>query len=650
MPDSRKNKKGPIEEIKSPRSHKLKLERIKPTYKQAEEVFQRSRKEWDKTFNAISDWVVLMDVGGRILRTNIIGEDFTGVPVDEMIGQSCCSLVHGSDKKIPGCPLLKMLETGQRASVELQVPGADCWVMVTVDPVTDEEGKIKGAIHITRDVTKSKETEEMLKESEEHARIFASYQHAISELREFYVREADFEQMLQKTVDLIVRNFGYYMAWFGELKADEKVIIPKVWAGKYEKYLDGLQLELNDSKDAKCAVSIAIVTGKPFGYADLEHDKDFEKWRPLALKYGYCSNQAIPLVINDKSIGAFLVYSTRPRVFSETLIQYLTGIVNELATIVDNITKQKNAEEELRKYHEHLEEMIEERTVELKKVNERLKEDITERKQVEEALRESEEKFRNLAEQSPNQVFINQKGKIVYANKKCEEIMGYSREELYSPEFNYMALIAPESQDLIKQSSSEHMKGKEVAPFEYTLITKEGKRIDAIYASKLIKYEGENALLGTITDITNRKKVEEALKESESRYRSIFNSACDGLCIVDGNGTILEVNPQMCKIYGYSYQELIGTNAEKLVQPDYIHQFEKFKEEMQKTGTFQAESVDTCKDGTPINIEAKGTTFDFKGQKCILAILRDITERKHAERRSKSCTSDIKGLYHSVCQ
>ncbi len=200
-----------------------------------------------------------------------------------------------------------------------------------------------------RDKGTCKQMDEALKESEEHAKIFASYQHTISELREFYVREANLEQMLQKTVDLIVKDFGYYMAWYGELKVDEKVIIPRVWAGKYEKYLDGLRLELDDSKDAKCAMSIAIVREKPFGYADLEHDKDFEKWRPLALKYGYRSNQAIPFIMGGKSIGAFLIYSTRPRAFSEDVIRYLTGITNELATIVENITKRKKMEEALQK-------------------------------------------------------------------------------------------------------------------------------------------------------------------------------------------------------------------------------------------------------------------------------------------------------------
>jgi PAS domain S-box-containing protein len=91
-------------------------------------------------------------------------------------------------------------------------------------------------------------------------------------------------------------------------------------------------------------------------------------------------------------------------------------------------------------------------------------EDITERKRAEGALRESEEKFRSLAEQSPNMIFINKKGKVVYANKKCEEIMGYKREELYSPDFDFRTLITPESLDLINDSFTRHLRGQEVQP------------------------------------------------------------------------------------------------------------------------------------------------------------------------------------------
>ena len=147
--------------------------------------------------------------------------------------------------------------------------------------------------------------------------------------------------------------------------------------------------------------------------------------------------------------------------------------------------------------------------------------DITEKKIAEDALRESEEKFRSLAEKSPNMIFINTMGKIVYANKQCEEVMGYKREEFYSPDFDFFRLIAPEFLEKTKSFYSQHIKRKDISPYEYALLTKSGKRIEAILTTRLINYEGEKAILGIITDITERKKAEKTLSESREQLRNL---------------------------------------------------------------------------------------------------------------------------------
>ncbi|MBI5699406.1 PAS domain S-box protein [Candidatus Saganbacteria bacterium] len=127
-------------------------------------------------------------------------------------------------------------------------------------------------------------------------------------------------------------------------------------------------------------------------------------------------------------------------------------------------------------------------------------------------LARSEELFRNLAEQSPNVIFINQNGKVVYTNKKAEELTGYSRREFYDPSFDFRRLIAPEYLNTINDNLKKHMRGDEVPPVEYALTTKAGARIDSVICTRLIDHKGNPAILGVVTDISARKQAEDQLK------------------------------------------------------------------------------------------------------------------------------------------
>ncbi len=151
-------------------------------------------------------------------------------------------------------------------------------------------------------------------------------------------------------------------------------------------------------------------------------------------------------------------------------------------------------------------------------------EDITERRQALDALRESEEKFRTVTDQSPNMIFINHRGRIVYVNRRCEEVMGYSKDEFYSPDFDFMSLIDPEFKDLIQSNFRKHLDGKEIAPYEYAIISRDGRKIDVIITTKLIIYEGEQSILGIITDITERKEKDRKL-EQQARNLEEVNTA-----------------------------------------------------------------------------------------------------------------------------
>ena len=186
--------------------------------------------------------------------------------------------------------------------------------------------------------------------------------------------------------------------------------------------------------------------------------------------------------------------------------------------------------------------------------------DISERKRAEQVLRESEEKFRSVSEQSPNMIFINNRGRVVYANQKSADVMGYTREEFCSPGFDFMRLIAPESAQKIKTVYARHALGEEVEPYEYSLVTKDGRRIESIITTKLMDYQGSKAILGIVTDITERVKADSALREEKERSQSYLALAGAMLVALDTSGSITLLNRRACQVLGVVEQEALGRN------------------------------------------------------------------------------------------
>jgi len=270
--------------------------------------------------------------------------------------------------------------------------------------------------------------------------------------------------------------------------------------------------------------------------------------------------------------------------------------------------------------------------------------DISERIQAEAALKESEEKFRSLAEYSPNMIFINVKGRIVYANHLCEKVMGYTKEELYSPDFHFIDLIAPEYKELVKGAFRIHSDGQENPPYEYALITKDGKKLHTVLSTKLIHFNGENAILGVVTDITERKRAEEILLESEERLRSLYKNVTIGLYRTTPEGEILFANPALIHTLGFnSFEELAQRNLENegfeadYPRSDFIHRIEH-------DGFIKGlEAKWRRKDGAFIYVRESANAFrDANGKiKYYEGTIEDITDRKLVELQLARQTEEL---------
>jgi PAS domain S-box-containing protein len=261
-------------------------------------------------------------------------------------------------------------------------------------------------------------------------------------------------------------------------------------------------------------------------------------------------------------------------------------------------------------------------------------EDITERRRSETALRESEEHYRSLVENADEAIIVIQDGKIKFVNARAVEAFGYSVQEFMSiPVFE---LVHPEDRDMVVKRYLEKING-DAAPTRYTYraLHKKGLVAWIEISSILISWEDRPATLNLITDITDRKKAEDALREREEKYRTILESMEDGYFEQDLAGSFIFVNDSMSRIYGYSKEELIGLNYKQYTDLESGRKCFHAYENIYKTGK-PGKVVDfdiTRKDGTRRHVESSvslikdpdGNSIAFRG------IVRDVTERKQGE-------------------
>lgn len=267
-------------------------------------------------------------------------------------------------------------------------------------------------------------------------------------------------------------------------------------------------------------------------------------------------------------------------------------------------------------------------------------------KKVEESLRESEERFRRMADNIQDGLGIFEKESIVYVNQRLCEITGYSEEELLK--LNPLDIIESEQRDEVK-GNYEQYKQAGFAPrqVEYKIIRKDGtKRI--ILARHSVS-TSNNKIIGyydIFTDITEQKKVEEALKESEERFRVVAESATDAIILVDSEERILFWNQSAQQLYGYEEKEILGQPATNLLaksrREGESNKFDNFLSRGKSPLVGKAiESIGLKKNGTEFPTETSFSVGRTEKQTFYCGITRDISERKKYEKRLEDLNKEL---------
>jgi len=264
---------------------------------------------------------------------------------------------------------------------------------------------------------------------------------------------------------------------------------------------------------------------------------------------------------------------------------------------------------------------------------------ITEQKKAENELKESEEKFRIISEQSFLGIAIIQNGKFVFVNEQFSNMSEYSMEEMrnWAPG-EFSKTIHPDDMTFVLEQATKKQIGEKnvVDQDSYRIYTKSGKLKWHEIFSKTIIYKGESANLAAVIDITERKENELALWESEEKFRSLFDDAINMIYILNTDGYIIDVNRSQLEKLGYTKEELIGKHILEIVAPERVENdkiiMNNILEEKKSAEVINIfETILSTKTGEKIYVELNATPQYYDGK--IIAyrgIMTDITERKAA--------------------
>jgi PAS domain S-box-containing protein len=278
--------------------------------------------------------------------------------------------------------------------------------------------------------------------------------------------------------------------------------------------------------------------------------------------------------------------------------------------------------------------------------------DIHSQKQIENKLKESEEKYRLLVENAVEAILVVQDWQVKYINPQAIRLSGYSEKEFKTLTLD--EIIHPEDLPMLKRRHQMRLEGKEfdhVYPFR--IYDKKGNIRWGIINVVVIPWEGKKATLNFIHDITEQKKAQDKLKKSEKTFRELVERASDGIAIIQDK-RFQYVNKKLAEMHGCSTEDMLG---------DYFFNYVSEKEKQrviernekrsrgEDVPTIYASEIVT-KEGKEKPVEFNAGMVTYNGKPANMVLVRDITERKKAENRLKKSLKEkdvlLREIHHRV--
>lgn len=477
-------------------------------------------------------------------------------------------------------------------------------------------------------------------------------QAAVAQLGQLALLGTDLSALMGEAVALVAQNLKVEYAELWELLPNGQALLLQAGVGWNAELVGHATI----STALNSELSHTLLSQEPVIVADIRQETRFNS---LALfqEQGIISSLSVIILGQKNAYGILVAHSTQQQIFTQADIYFLQSIANILATAIER----QRTEQKLRKAKDELELRVAERTGELVGVNERLRLELQERSSVEDALRQSEARFRPLFESNiVGVIFANFSGQITDANDLFLKMVGYSRADLLAGKVRWDDMIPPEYRHLDQRAIEQSLNPQVGIPWEKEFIRQDGSRVPVLVGGTLL--DGyDDRIVAFVLDITERKRTEEALRVSQARFAGILDIASDAIISVNESQGITLFNQGAEKIFGYTAQEVLGQPLDLLLPSRFVQahrqhvvEFSQTARKSRKMGE-RREIFGRRQDGTEFPAEASISRLEVAGEQVFTTILRDISDayrqaaqRKQAEQALEQLSRQNELILNSV--
>jgi PAS domain S-box-containing protein len=449
---------------------------------------------------------------------------------------------------------------------------------------------------------------------------------ALSSCNQALAHAASEQELLDEICELMVRTGGYRMAGIAFAEQDEqKTVRPVAHAGMDSGYLTNIDVRWSDTPAGRGPAGIAIRENRVCVIADTVTDPNFVPWREAAAQRGFAAMIALPLRVGGLAFGVLAIYSEQAGSFESAEVELLSEIADSLAYGITALRAQ------------------------------------AESRRATAALREAEAKYRQLVEMVPAISYVAEagaQGRFLYLSPQAEMILGYRPEDCLADPAFWWDHLHPDDHPVALQEDT----WEEGRPFqvEYRMRRQDGGEVwlrdEAVIV--LDPNTGKRLTRGLLIDITERKQAEDALRESEARYRMFLAQSSEGIYRLEysppvpchlpvdeqlalgmKNGYVAECNDAMARLYGRNdAEELIGKRlSEFLVLNDPMTR--EFMENFIRSGyrieDQESREIDAQGQRKILRSTMMGTVIDGHWART-WGISRDVTARMHLEEQLRN--------------